>query len=67
MWILHKGDRNVIVNLNSWDEVHRKSSAIIFLKDEKHRLMEFVNEQEASQAYGYLLEAIKRKDDLVHL
>jgi hypothetical protein len=67
MWILHKGNRDIIVSLNAWDEVHLKSSSIIFLKGEKTRLMEFDNEQEARQAYGYLLEAIKRKDDLVHL
>ncbi len=67
MWIIHKGNRKNIVNLELWQEVVIEGSNIIFTNDEQIKVMNFENEIEAVQAYGYLLEAIKRREQLVHL
>lgn len=66
-WIIHKGFRDRMVNLESFDECHQQQASIILIRGETLRLLEFNTEKEAKQAWGYLMEAVKRKDTLVHL
>ena len=67
MWILHKGDRRRIIRSTAWDEINLSGDSIVYIKNKKTHKMKFDNELEATQAFGYLLEAIRRGDRLVHL
>ena len=70
MWVLHKGDRKTLINLNRFDQVLCSHKSLIFqrqTKDGHSMVLNFEDEEEAQQAFTYLIEAIKRDDKLVHL
>jgi len=56
-----------MVNASAFDEIHQQQCSILLLRGESIRLMEFDDERAAKQAFGYLMEAIKRGENLVHL
>jgi len=66
-WVLHKGHRDRIINIAAFDEVHQQQCSIILIRGECLRIMEYNDEKEAGQAFGYLMEAIKRGDHLVNI
>jgi len=67
MWLIHKGKRDTIVNLEAWDEIHVQQCSIVFIRNEQLRIMEYNTEEEARQAFGYLMEALKRGDRLTNI
>lgn len=66
-WVIHKGRRDTIVNINQFDEIHVQQCSIILIRGEQLRIMEYNTEGEAKQAFGYLMESIKRGDKLTNI
>ncbi len=67
MWLIHKGKRDTMVNVEAWDEIRVKGDTIVFSKGDQFRDMEYNDKNEAMQAYRYLRESIKRGDKLANV
>jgi hypothetical protein len=66
-WIIHRGNRKNIVNANDFHEIQLREDEIVLLKTDDTRCLSYDNAAEAAQAFGYLMEAIKRGERLVNL
>jgi len=67
-WIIHKGYRKQTYNSSCCSQIFvDKENICLEYLDGSLVPLEFGSAEEATQAFGYLLEAIKRGDRLVHL
>lgn len=66
-WIIHKGDRTTLYNLNDASIVSLEENFIILDCGEREIPLKYENEQEAKQAFSYLKESIKRGDKLLNI
>ena len=67
-WVIHKGYRKQTYNTNSCSQIFvDKENICLEYIDGSLVPLAFESLEEATQAFGYLLEAIKRGDKLVHL
>jgi len=72
-WILHKGNRKQMYNTDMSESIHvgqvneTGGWAVIVWFNNLKVYLEYPSEQEARQAFGYLIESIKRGDNLAHI
>lgn len=66
-WIIHRSDRSVIHNSDSYNEIRVKNCTILLESCEYNTFLPFETEAEAKQCFNYLIEAIKRKDAVINL
>ena len=67
-WIIHRGNRNQILNVSAYDKIARVGRKIGLVKrDVDLILLEYEGEEDAIQAFGYLMDAIKKGERLVHI
>lgn len=66
MWIV-KG--NEIVNLTKFKSVnvYNKTLALIDVVEEEDYCFHFESQKEAQDAYKYILEGLRRKDNLIYI
>ena len=72
MWILHRSNNMKIVNINQFDSIEVRDSALVCKTDiggdeELKVRLEYSTPQEAGQSWGYMLEAIKSKEKLARI
>lgn len=70
MWIIHKGDRKTLHNTESYDLIRVVGDKIEMTKldyPDKAEVLFYESAEEANAALVYLVEAMKRKDALVHI
>ena len=67
-WIIHRGNRDQILNISMYDKIARVGRKIGLVKrDTDLVLLEYEGDAEAIQAFGYLMDAIKKGERLVHI
>lgn len=66
-WIIPRGDRNQIINSNHYSKIHYLENKIVFVRDECLETIFYENNAAAYQSFGYLMESIKRGDNLANL
>ena len=66
-WIIHRSQRDSIVNADAFQEICLFECEIVLSSSEKLLKLSFDTEVMAKQAFGYLMEAIKRGDQLVNI
>ncbi len=66
-WVIHRASRNRILNTDTCEEILLSDSDIIFFKSGDSIRLPYENKINAKQAFGYLMDAIKRGDKLTNI
>jgi len=66
-WVIHKGNRKHLYNIDACKEISLLESDIILLYNMREIVLEFETTDEASQAFSYLRESIKRGENLLNI
>jgi len=71
MWIIHRGNRNSIYNVDMYESVEIQNRFILLsnkrVEIDNPRELSYSTDAEAQQAFSYLMEGIKRGDKLIHI
>jgi len=67
-WVIHKGDRRHLYNIEACKQIFLSDSRIWleYDYDDKYPL-DFETDAEAAQAFSYLRESIKRGENLLNI
>ena len=65
-WIIHRAKRDLIYNVDAYKKVKIEIDSIVLVGD-KSESLHYENQTDAMRAFGYLMEAIKRGDQLVNI
>lgn len=67
-WIIHRGNRKEIVNTSTFESIDVLGKNIfLHCQSGETATLDYESREDATKAFGYLLEAIKRGDHLVHI
>jgi hypothetical protein len=69
MWVIHRGDRSSLYNIGHAQKLRVENNNIMIVHElyGNTSCLTFETPDDAKQAFGYLMDAIKRKDAMVSL